>query len=463
MNLSKFNLRELLRFDPDRGAIELFESRMMLFNMESLATMRRIMFEQAGDLMARMMLANFGYESATRDFNSLSRLFPDARDQSLLSLGPLMHSWSGIVRVVPEVLDVDHGTGRFLFRGKWINSYEANVHLSTLGKSDTPVCFSLTGYGSGWCSAYFRRPLLEIETKCVACGDDYCEWEIRPWDEWGPEADPWKRSLSSTSVSIYGELERTVAELSQVNKNLEREVDRRVEENHAQLRTICHDLDAPLSLARHDIEGFRVTGDEKAILRAHKSLTDVDKMITRLRASQSVFDGKFLIDMHDCSLSKVVDEARDLVSGKARVKDLVLEIDILASITVILDAGVFRDHVLVNILTNAIKFSRRGSRIIITGNQDPLGRVSLTVRDHGIGIPQALLDSLFNPRSSSSRCGTEGEIGTGYGMPLMKSYMRNLGGDITVESTTIDVDPFNHGTTVTCLFAHQGIEGCYGR
>ena len=43
-------------------------------------------------------------------------------------------------------------------------------------------------------------------------------------------------------------------------------------------------------------------------------------------------------------------------------------------------------------------------------------------------------------------------MGTGYGMPLMKSYMRNLGGDISVVSQTIDKDPFDHGTTVICFF-----------
>lgn len=457
MELSGFNLRDLLHFDPDRGAIELFKSRMMLFNMDALATMRRVMYDQAGERMARMMLASFGYESATRDFSSLAGLFPDAQEESLLGLGPLMHSWSGIVRVVPELLEVDHESGHFLFKGKWINSYEANVHLSTFGKSNAPVCFSLTGYGSAWCSAYFKRPLLEIETKCVACGDEFCEWEIRPWDDWGPEADAWKRSLSNTSISIYSELERTVSELSRVNASLESEVDKRVEENHAQLRTVCHDLDAPLSLALNDLGEYRVTGEGKALSRAVKSLNDINKMIGRLRESQSVTDGKFSLEIREFSLSDLVDEARDLVLPRAIAKDLLIEIDILPSVTVLSDSGVFRDHVLVNILTNAIKFSRRGASIFIAGEIDPLGRVSLSVRDQGIGIPEALLESIFNPRSVSSRLGTEGEIGTGYGMPLMKSYMRNLGGDITVVSQTIDEDPFEHGTTVTCVFARKDI------
>ena len=319
------------------------------------------------------------------------------------------------------------------------------------------MCFSLTGYGSAWCSAYFKRPLLEIETKCVACGDEFCEWEIRPWDDWGPEADAWKRSLSNTSISIYSELERTVSELSRVNASLESEVDKRVEENHAQLRTVCHDLDAPLSLALNDLGEYRVTGEGKALSRAVKSLNDINKMIGRLRESQSVTDGKFSLEIREFSLSDLVDEARDLVLPRAIAKDLLIEIDILPSVTVLSDSGVFRDHVLVNILTNAIKFSRRGASIFIAGEIDPLGRVSLSVRDQGIGIPEALLESIFNPRSVSSRLGTEGEIGTGYGMPLMKSYMRNLGGDITVVSQTIDEDPFEHGTTVTCVFARKDI------
>jgi len=44
-------------------------------------------------------------------------------------------------------------------------------------------------------------------------------------------------------------------------------------------------------------------------------------------------------------------------------------------------------------------------------------------------------------------------------MPLMKAYMSMLGGNVSVMSLTIDKDPFNHGTTVTCVFPEKAEKG----
>ena len=58
-----------------------------------------------------------------------------------------------------------------------------------------PVCWTLMGYASGWCTAFFGTPLLAIEPLCVGKGDDRCEWEIQPLDAWGDKAAPYVKAL----------------------------------------------------------------------------------------------------------------------------------------------------------------------------------------------------------------------------------------------------------------------------
>ena len=90
---------------------------------------------------------------------------------------------------------------------RWTNSYEADIHLAEFGKSTEPVCHTLTGYASGWCSSFFGQPLLAIEPTCRGRGDDVCRFEIKPVSAWGPEAEAWRQVLSDTNFSLTRELE----------------------------------------------------------------------------------------------------------------------------------------------------------------------------------------------------------------------------------------------------------------
>ncbi|HMV44910.1 MAG TPA: ATP-binding protein, partial [Leptospiraceae bacterium] len=66
--------------------------------------------------------------------------------------------------------------------------------------------------------------------------------------------------------------------------------------------------------------------------------------------------------------------------------------------------------------------------------------------DTGIGMPEEVMNHLFDIGKSVSRKGTKGEQGTGYGMPLVKKFVEMFGGKIQVDS--IDKSKPNHGTEV---------------
>lgn len=95
------------------------------------------------------------------------------------------------------------------------------------------------------------------------------------------------------------------------------------------------------------------------------------------------------------------------------------------------DPELFR-HVMMNLITNAIKFSPPGSETAVFV---PPGMKSvISVRDHGMGIDKDVIPNLFRHDIKTSTVGTAGERGTGLGLPYCSDILKAHGGSISVES-----------------------------
>lgn len=89
--------------------------------------------------------------------------------------------------------------------------------------------------------------------------------------------------------------------------------------------------------------------------------------------------------------------------------------------------------ILINLINNAIKFSKDGNVIRLIAK--PLNDfIEISVIDNGIGIPKDKLDNLFRPDSNYKRPGTANEPGTGLGLVMAREFIRIIGGDISIES-----------------------------
>ncbi|MBI3793688.1 MAG: ATP-binding protein [Nitrospinae bacterium] len=81
-----------------------------------------------------------------------------------------------------------------------------------------------------------------------------------------------------------------------------------------------------------------------------------------------------------------------------------------------------------NILSNAIKFTKRGGVVTIFQS----GPKTVAVSDTGVGVSEALLPNLFRHDVKTTGFGAEGEAGTGLGLPYCMDVMRAHGGGIRV-------------------------------
>ena len=88
-----------------------------------------------------------------------------------------------------------------------------------------------------------------------------------------------------------------------------------------------------------------------------------------------------------------------------------------------------------NLATNAVKFTDKGGKILITAKSEVNGDVKISVKDTGIGMNEQMLENLFRIDELSCRQGTNGEPSTGLGLILCKDFIDRHEGKIWAEST----------------------------
>lgn len=154
--------------------------------------------------------------------------------------------------------------------------------------------------------------------------------------------------------------------------------------------------------------------------------------------------GRMTLSLEPVPVSVIVGEAVDLVRPQAAARNIQLMTPAVREATVYVRAEQQRlKQVLLNLLSNGVKYNREGGTLTVSGQVVPEGRYRMTVTDTGGGIPPALLSRLFTPFDRlEADSSTEG---TGLGLVLSRSLITVMGGTISVNSvvgqgTSVSVD-----------------------
>ncbi len=218
-------------------------------------------------------------------------------------------------------------------------------------------------------------------------------------------------------------------------------------------RVLCHDIGNPLALLQMGIEQAKdaPTPDrrERALdisSRAVNSLSDLTHNVRRMYALK---EGKLSIECSPVELKQALDQIKFLYQKALDDKAVTLHYEAkdFEGVVVMVDPVSFVHQVLGNIISNTIKFSEPGQKITLELKSLGARKVELSIKDQGIGMPQEILDKLFDAHARTSRTGTSGERGTGFGMPLMKTFVEKYGGEVKVSSLEKTSSPHSHGTT----------------
>lgn len=225
-----------------------------------------------------------------------------------------------------------------------------------------------------------------------------------------------------------------------------REIERKNTEMKEMLQIICHDMAnhfGTLSLAIELAQMQKDPAVEKLLARLAPPVRN-GIGLTRLVRQMRMSEDKGVV-LQPVALPAAIDECVVLNEPKLQAKSITLRREIAADLVVRAEPSALVNSVLGNILSNAIKFSHPGAVIDIDARLDN-GEALLRIRDHGVGMPPAVLATLFDFTKSHSRVGTSGEKGTGFGMPLMRKFVLLFGGSVAVATRELAAHPDDHGT-----------------
>ncbi|QUD89034.1 hybrid sensor histidine kinase/response regulator [Phenylobacterium montanum] len=147
--------------------------------------------------------------------------------------------------------------------------------------------------------------------------------------------------------------------------------------------------------------------------------------------------GQIELDAHTFDPAGFIQETLDLVAELAALKKLSLSFDIAdPGLPAFVDADSARlRQVLLNLLTNAIKFTAEGGVVVRAAYLDKDGGVlRIAVADTGAGIPDAARSRLFQRFSQGDASINRRHGGTGLGLAICRSLVGLMGGEIGVES-----------------------------
>jgi signal transduction histidine kinase len=130
-------------------------------------------------------------------------------------------------------------------------------------------------------------------------------------------------------------------------------------------------------------------------------------------------------------LEEVTQECIDILAPNAAAKNIKL-------INKIEHTPAFADRYMAqalirNLIANAVKFTPSGGSVEVTCHQHD-GNIQVTVADNGVGMTNSHAEKIFALDEKTSTQGTNGEVGTGLGLPLCKEMVEKCGGRIWVES-----------------------------
>lgn len=214
MKATDLDLRELLHFEPRGGVFHFGGQRALLFDAVALGILRRELIQMLGLSGARGVLTRFGYAHGWRTAESMKTAFPWDNDGEWKRAGGRLHALHGLVSIeIPSA-----SSNEPFAESIWHDSYEAEQHLLHLGRAEEPVCWTLTGFASGYLSFCNGHEIYCIEERCRAKGDAVCTLIGRRREEWGASIAPYLPFYEKECLDAA--LERVTHELKRVEQRL---------------------------------------------------------------------------------------------------------------------------------------------------------------------------------------------------------------------------------------------------
>ena len=230
--------------------------------------------------------------------------------------------------------------------------------------------------------------------------------------------------------------------------------------NHSKsefLANMSHELRTPLNaiIGFSDImdkQTFGSVGNDryasyvKDILGSgHHLLAIINDILDLAKAEAN----KLTLEEREVNLVQVAAESLRMCEPKAQQNGVTIAIKSCADEVVVRADGKLMLQILLNLVSNAVKFSHEGGDVVVELQVGPDRSVTIAVRDHGIGIPAVDIERVLRPFEQVEDSRTRAHGGTGLGLPYAMKLAELHGGALWIESQV------NVGTSVMVLLPRE--------
>lgn len=183
----------------------------------------------------------------------------------------------------------------------------------------------------------------------------------------------------------------------------------------------------------------------------HDSAAQMLKLIDRLLARRILEQVADELEFAEIDVDSLIRTTASTLQPLAEQAGLSLQVVVTPGIPPLFADPTSIRQMLVNLLTNALKFTPRGGEVMIDAHHDPLGHTVIAVTDNGPGLSeQELLKAMDGLRSEPE---PDGRHSIGIGLRLVRALSRANGAEFRLSSTP------GQGTRATITFSQPGIAG----
>lgn len=235
--------------------------------------------------------------------------------------------------------------------------------------------------------------------------------------------------------------------LNDLVKDKTADLNESLKQNDKLLKILIHDISNPLMVIKLYLQVLKVESIENL------------PMIESIKKAQIAIEGivnqvkdhylKKSPTLNPVCINECFDDVTFIFAKSLEKKNVTLKFhnNLSTNTKVKVDKMSFTHSVLSNLVSNGLKFTSPNTEIRIIAKEEN-NFVVLEIEDQGPGIPQEVISKLMSNDEIESTQGSMGEVGTGFGLSIAKSYIEAFGGEIEFNARYIQTNPLDHGTNV---------------
>ena len=222
------------------------------------------------------------------------------------------------------------------------------------------------------------------------------------------------------------------------------------EERDEFISVVSHELRTPIAIAEGNVSNaqFIIAQDAtanpaitEALKVTHDQIVFLASMVNDLSTLSRAERGKLTLELADINPHKLVADLVDSYTKEAEAKGLKIRSDLSPHLEVLSSSELYVREILQNFITNALKYTEKGS--VVVGARPKDNGVEFSVTDTGIGISKADQERVFDKFYRSEDYRTRATSGTGLGLYVTIKLARLLHADISLESALNEGSKFS--------------------